>query len=89
MGGPCFHVSHCPTTEPGEFGDPFRVLEHILLGLERDETKASLPVALIDWKETLEENVIRVDLPGLKEGELKIEVEETGWIGDKGWLDVF
>ncbi|GFZ01875.1 HSP20-like chaperone protein [Actinidia chinensis var. chinensis] len=68
--------SHRPTAEPGELWDPFRILEHVPLGLERDEAKASLPLARMDWKETPEEHVIRLDVPGLKEGELKIEVEE-------------
>ncbi|CAL9217223.1 unnamed protein product [Arabidopsis halleri] len=59
-----------------QFPDPFRVLEQIPLGLERDQSLALSPVR-VDWKETPEEHVIRLDVPGMKKDEVKIEVEEN------------
>ncbi|GFZ11293.1 heat shock protein 18.2 [Actinidia rufa] len=38
--------SHRPTTEPGELWDPFRVLEHVPLGLERERGLSSSPDGL-------------------------------------------
>lgn len=58
------------------FPDPFRVLEQIPLGLERDQSVALSPVR-VDWKETPEEHLIRLDVPGMKKDEVKIEVEEN------------
>ncbi|KAF8105384.1 hypothetical protein N665_0158s0066 [Sinapis alba] len=68
-------VGNIKTTE-GSLRDPFRVLEQISLGLGRDQSVALSP-ARVDWKETQEEHVIRLDVPGMKKDQMKIEVEEN------------
>ncbi|PON41334.1 Small heat shock protein HSP [Trema orientale] len=37
---------------------------------------SSFANTLVDWKETTESHVFKVDLPGLKKEEVKVEVEE-------------
>ena len=60
------------------FPDPFRVLEQIPLGLDRDAADmAALSPARVDWKETPEGHVIKMDIPGLRKEEVKIEVDES------------
>ncbi|RVW83662.1 22.0 kDa heat shock protein [Vitis vinifera] len=61
---------------PDRFPDPFRVLEQIPLGLDRDADIAPSP-ARVDWKETPEGHVIMMDIPGLRKEEVKIEVDES------------
>ncbi|KAK6940414.1 Alpha crystallin/Hsp20 domain [Dillenia turbinata] len=54
--------------------DPFKVLEQIPFGFDKDDSVA-LPPARVDWKETPESHLIMVDVPGMKKEELKIEVD--------------
>ncbi|EXB80312.1 hypothetical protein L484_025168 [Morus notabilis] len=59
------------------FPDPFRVLEQVPLGLEKDEIRTALSSARADWRETPEVHVITLDVPGLKKEDMKIEVKEN------------
>ncbi|KAI3795397.1 hypothetical protein L1987_38049 [Smallanthus sonchifolius] len=58
------------------FTNPFRELEQIPFGIERDDEVIVSP-ARVDWKETRDGHVITMDVPGMKKEELKIEVEEN------------
>ena len=59
------------------WADPFRVLEQIPYGLEKDDIDNVMALSKVDWKETPESHVIKMDVPGLSKDELKIEVEEN------------
>ncbi|CAH1433664.1 unnamed protein product [Lactuca virosa] len=58
------------------FSNPFKELEQIPFGIELDDEVIVLP-ARVDWKETRDNHVITMDVPGMKKEELKIEVEEN------------
>ncbi|XP_076884424.1 22.0 kDa heat shock protein-like [Bidens hawaiensis] len=58
------------------FTNPFKELEQIPFGIERDDEVIVSP-ARVDWKETSDSHVITMDVPGMKKEELKIEVEEN------------
>ncbi|KAI3414426.1 SHSP domain-containing protein [Psidium guajava] len=60
--------------------DPFRILEHAPLSLPKGVPDADAPLPLLaraDWKETPTAHVIALDLPGMKTGDVKIEVEDN------------
>ncbi|KAK3007832.1 hypothetical protein RJ639_014334 [Escallonia herrerae] len=55
--------------------DPFRILEQTPMTIPKGiET---LALARADWKESPTEHVITLDVPGMKKGEIKVEVEEN------------
>ncbi|KEH42836.1 putative small heat shock protein HSP20 [Medicago truncatula] len=54
------------------FPDQYCVMEEIPFGVEKDQS--------VDWKETSDEHVIMMDVPGLRKGEIKIGVAENGML---------
>lgn len=61
------------TMLPGD--DPFRILEQSPLNIPKGAETFAL--ARADWKETVAEHVIALDIPGMKKEDVKIEVEEN------------
>ncbi|KEH42835.1 putative small heat shock protein HSP20 [Medicago truncatula] len=53
------------------FPDRFCVTEQIPYGVEIDQ---SAMTSIVDWKETSDEHVIMIDVPGFRKDEIKIEV---------------
>lgn len=51
---------------PERFSDPFRVLEQIPLGFDKDDLL--LTPARVDWKEAPDSHVIMLDIPGMSIG---------------------
>lgn len=66
-----------PLSGPGVglLADPFRILEHVPLGFDRDNV-AMVSMARADWRETPDAHEIVVDVPGMRREDLKIEVED-------------
>lgn len=59
--------------------DPFKILEQTPLTVPKgfiNDPSITL-LARSDWKETPKEHIISLDIPGMKEEDIKIEVEEN------------
>lgn len=65
-----------PLSDVGLLADPFRILEQIPFGFDRDDV-AMVTMARVDWRETPDAHEIVVDVPGMRREDLKIEVEEN------------
>ncbi|KAM0869219.1 hypothetical protein ACQ4PT_040815 [Festuca glaucescens] len=65
-----------PLQEMGLLADPFRVLEHVPFGFDRDDV-AMLSMARVDWRETSDAHEIVVDVPGMRKEDIKVEIEEN------------
>ncbi|KAF0890262.1 hypothetical protein E2562_024969 [Oryza meyeriana var. granulata] len=63
-------------SEVGLLADPFRILEHVPFGFDRDDV-AMLSMARVDWRETGDAHEIVVDVPGMRKEDLRVEVEEN------------
>jgi HSP20 family protein len=46
-----------------QFMDPFKILEHVPFGLDRDDM-ATVSLARVDWRETSNSHEIVLDVPG-------------------------
>ncbi|KAK9076493.1 hypothetical protein SSX86_004827 [Deinandra increscens subsp. villosa] len=57
--------------------DPFKILEQTPLNLPKNLDTTIINLARADWKETAGHHVISLDVPGMKRGDIKIEVEES------------
>lgn len=70
-------VAVSPLSDVGLLADPFRILEHVPFGFDRDGV-AMVSMARVDCHETTESHEIVVDMPGMRKAEdLKIEVEDN------------
>ncbi|KAJ3696786.1 hypothetical protein LUZ61_000491 [Rhynchospora tenuis] len=58
------------------FTDPFRILEHVPFGFDRDDM-STVALARVDWRETPDSHEIVIDVPGMRKEDLKIEVEDN------------
>ncbi|CAL5016758.1 unnamed protein product [Urochloa decumbens] len=65
-----------PLSDLSLLADPFRILEHVPFGFDRDDV-AMVSLARVDWRETPDAHEIVVDVPGMRKEDLKIEVEEN------------
>ncbi|GJS97032.1 HSP20-like chaperones superfamily protein [Tanacetum coccineum] len=59
------------------FEDPFKILEQIPFNLAYKSLDTTIDLARADWKETSMHHVISIDVPGIKRGDIKVEVEEN------------
>nr|CAM96544.1 16.9b kDa heat-shock protein [Triticum turgidum subsp. dicoccum] len=59
------------------WADPFDTFRSIVPAISGGSSEtAALANARVDWKETPEAHVFKVDLPGVKKEEVKVEVED-------------
>ena len=65
-----------PLSDLGLLADPFRILEHVPFGFDRDDV-AMVSLARVDWRETPDAHEIVIDVPGMRKEDLKIEVEDN------------
>ena len=65
-----------PLSDLGLLADPFRILEHVPFGFDRDDV-AMVSLARVDWRETPDAHEIVIDVPGMRREDLKIEVEDN------------
>lgn len=65
-----------PLSDLSLLADPFRILEHVPFGFDRDDV-AMVSLARVDWRETADAHEIVIDVPGMRREDLKIEVENN------------
>lgn len=63
-----------PLSDVGLLADPFRILEHVPFGFDRDDV-AMVSMARVDWRETPDSHEIVVDVPGMRKEDLRVEIE--------------